>query len=490
MVMRQRTAPPSDRADTLGRMSLPTFPRHSTVSALGSGGFAEVYRARREGHLERWVAIKLFRVTLDDRRAAARFRDECAAITRLDTNPDVVTVHDADVLPDGRPYLVMELCEGSLLRAVQQRGPLPPAEIGAIGLRIATALDTAHFAHVLHGDVSPQNVLFRRTGTAALADFGLAVLRDHRGNVASGFTIAHAAPEAVRHDGTIGERSDVYGLGSTLHHALTGQPPFPPRPGESDVARTNRILHDPPPRATTAPAWLADVVQRMLAKDPAERPSTGEVVAVLAQHGPDLDAPGPDAPVYGPPPGFEPASSAHTRDRPGAGRVAEEPSAEATRLRAGRPDREAPAEAPVRRWLRPLLAGVAVLALAGAAWSVAVVVGGDGGTSGPTPQSTAPQAADSAIRLSAPQDNGDSVTLTWTVDRPLADVGVAVSRDGAAPVVARIPRNGTTVATTTTVPAEAGTPFCFQIQGYSVDGTTYQSNRQPVRGEACAVDPS
>lgn len=477
-------------------MSLPTFPGHSTVSALGSGGFADVYRARREGPLERWVAIKLFRLTLDDRRAAVRFRDECAAITRLDTNPDVVTVHDAAVLPDGRPYLVMELCEGSLLRAVQQRGPLPPAEVAVIGLQIATALDAAHFAHVLHGDVSPQNVLFRRSGAAALADFGLAVLRDHRGNIASGFTIAHAAPEAVRHDGAIDERSDVYGLGSTLHRALTGQPPFPPRMGESDAARANRTLHDPPPRATEAPAWLADAVQSMLAKDPAERPAIGEVRAVLSQHGPSpdtaprADAP-PDVPVYGPPPGFEPASQAHTRDRPRAGQEAvSEPPLDVTNLRADRPDRDAPTEAPGRRWLRPVLVGTAVVALAGAAWGVAVAVGGDGGAAGPTPQAPALQATDSAIRLATPQDDGDSVTLTWTVDRPLADVGVAVSRDGATPVVSMLPRNGATFVLTTTVPTDPGTPYCFQIQGYAVNGATYESNQRSVRGEACPVDPS
>ncbi|MDN5859905.1 MAG: serine/threonine protein kinase, partial [Pseudonocardia sp.] len=249
----------------------PQLPGLTDLSPLGRGGFADVYLARQE-HLGRFVAAKVFRVTLADRSAGDQFRAECQAIGRLDRHPNIITVHDANVLPDGRPYILMEQCDSSMQQLLARRGSLPAEEVAAYGATVARALQFAHGSAVLHGDVTPQNILLRATGAPVLADFGLAVLRDYQGNVASGFTMAHAAPETVRYDGAIDERTDVYGLGSTLYTALAGAPPFPQRPGEPDAARANRILGDTPPRPQ-GPEWLTDLVLAMLAKDPADRPS-------------------------------------------------------------------------------------------------------------------------------------------------------------------------------------------------------------------------
>lgn len=479
-------------------MTLPTFPSYTNVSQLGSGGFADVYRAQREGPLGRWVAIKLFRVTLHDTAAAAQFRDECSAIMRLDGQPDVLTVHDAAMHPDGRPYLVMELCGDSLLQLLGQRGrSLPADEVATIGHRIATALDAAHFARVLHGDVTPQNVLFRQSGGPVLADFGLAVLRDHRGNTAAGFNPAHAAPETVRHDGAIDERSDIYGLGSTLFTALTGHPPFPLRMGENDAARAIRVLREPPPRAVGAPVWLADLLDTMLAKDPSARPSAARVAAALSeggsaapaaigpQSGPSF-APPPGVPTYAPPAGVAPASQAHTRGRASAAPGPTGPTGEPdhTRLRADRPTGPGSvADAAPSRWRRPVVVGlVALLLVAAGVGAVAVF--------GPRPEAPAdpvaqPSAAAPggalpvAIDLGVPQDDGTTVTLTWTADAAL-DYGVIVAAEGGEPQVLLADR-----ATTLTVPVEPGTQYCFQIQGTDGRNGVVESNVQSVRGAVC-----
>lgn len=485
-------------------MTVPTFPGYRNVSQLGSGGFADVFRAQREGPLGRWVAIKLFRVALHDTAAAAQFRDECSAIMRLDGQPDVLTVHDAAVHPDGRPYLVMELCGDSLLQLLGQRGrPLPADEVATIGHRIATALDAAHFARVLHGDVTPQNVLFRQSGGPVLADFGLAVLRDHRGNTAAGFNPAHAAPETVRHDGAIDERSDVYGLGSTLFTALTGQPPFPLRMGETDAARAMRVLSEPPPRAVGAPGWLADLLDTMLAKDASARPSAAQVAAALPGGGaappvigsgpsfappPGMPAyaPPPGIPAYAPPAGVAPASQAHTRDRASAPSGPAGPTDEPdhTRLRADRPSGPGPeADAAPSRWRRPIVIGVVALLLV-AAGVGAVVVFGPRPDSPAEPVAQPPAAAPGealpvAIDLAVPQDDGTTVTLTWTADAAL-DYGVIVAAEGAEPQVLLADR-----ATSLTVPVEPGTQYCFRVQGTDGRNGVAESNVQSVRGAVC-----
>ena len=129
-------------------------------------------------------------------------------------------MHAADVRPDARPYLVTELCEGSLADRIAARGRLDPHEVTAVGLVVGRALLHAHDARVRHGDLTPESVLFRDGAVPVLADFEPAVLRDYRDPGEP--TPTHAAPETVRADGAVDERTDVYGLGAILYTALAG----------------------------------------------------------------------------------------------------------------------------------------------------------------------------------------------------------------------------------------------------------------------------
>ena len=258
-----------------GRANTPSLPGLIDVSLIGAGGFADVYRAR-QAHLGRWVAFKVFRVPLRDSAVANQFRAECQAVSRLDDQLNVIRVYDAGLLPDGRPYLLTELCDSSLQQLVVRRGgALPQPEAAELGYRVAIALLAAHSAQVIHGDVTPHNVLIRPSGVPVLADFGLAVLRDHRGNVASGFNPAYAAPETLSFEGRIDERTDVYGLGATVYAMLTGRAPFAMRWGESDAERNRRVLAEPVawPPGVPVDDGLHALVSGMLAKQPAERPA-------------------------------------------------------------------------------------------------------------------------------------------------------------------------------------------------------------------------
>jgi serine/threonine protein kinase len=259
---------------------------------LRRGRHADVFRARQQ-HPDRWVAVTVFDVRLTERGAAEQFRTEARAIAKL-AHPGIVAVHTADVLPDARPYLVTELCEGSLADRIAARGRLDPHEVAAIGLVVGRALRHAHDAGVWHGDLTPACVLLRDGAVPVLADVEPAVLRDYRD--AAEPTPTHAAPETVRADGAVDERTDAYGLGTILYTALVGRPPVPARHGEQERDRLARILLDEPP-APPGPSWLADLVTAMLAKDPAARPALPRVVELLAADGAESGSDEADIPA-------------------------------------------------------------------------------------------------------------------------------------------------------------------------------------------------
>src|SRR5215470_1089039 len=207
------------------------LPGISGLSLIGEGGFSFVYRGHQD-HLGRAVAVKVLKVTMRDKSAAEQFRVEAQALGRLDGFDNVLRVHGADILPDGRPYLITELCDGSLSQLIGKLGPLGVEQATAIGYQVTRGLLAAHNRGILHGDVTPKNVLLRPSGVPVLADFGMAVLRDYGITAATGRTLAHAAPEILQDDAVLTPASDVYGLGSTIYTSLAGRPPFPSRAGE------------------------------------------------------------------------------------------------------------------------------------------------------------------------------------------------------------------------------------------------------------------
>jgi serine/threonine protein kinase len=159
--------------------------------------------------------------------------------------------------------------------------------VTAVGLVVGRALLHAHDAGVRHGDLTPEGVLLRDGPCRCwpASSWRCCATTGTRASPPP----AHAAPETVRADGAVDERTDVYGLGSILFTALAGTAPFPTRRGEQEQDRLARILLDEPP-AAPGPAWLADLVRAMLAKDPAARPTLPPGRGLLAaERGRDAD---------------------------------------------------------------------------------------------------------------------------------------------------------------------------------------------------------
>ncbi|TQM82595.1 serine/threonine protein kinase [Saccharothrix saharensis] len=256
--------------------------RYALVERVGSGAMGVVWRARDE-LLDREVAVKQLRwpdLAADAAEVArARAMREARNAARLQ-HPDAISVFDV-VVEDDRPWLVMEyLPAHSLAGLLAERGGLDPDEVARIGGRVASALAAAHAAGIVHRDVKPSNVLIGHDGRVKLTDFGISRAAGDGTLTDSGMitgTPAFLAPEVAR-----GEQpspaSDVFSLGATLYAAIEGQSPH----GVSDNsfgllyrAAAGRIE---PPRRSGA---LTGVLMRLLASDPAERPTAAEAGVLL-----------------------------------------------------------------------------------------------------------------------------------------------------------------------------------------------------------------
>ena len=278
-------------------VSAPDIPGYQVGGVLGSGGFATVYRCWQL-RVGREVAVKVDNRVLLSERDRRRFVREVTAAGRLSGHPHVIDVYDAGTLPDGRPYLVMELCPvGSLHDALYQSGPMSPAQVRDIGVRISDALAAAHAAGVLHRDIKPANILVNRYGLVGLSDFGLASIMAAEGGQSTSrdaLTPAFASPETFRGEEPTAA-ADIYSLAATLYALLAGRPPrFPAGPREPGIA-TIIALHDQPvDDVPGTPAGLMEILRRSLAADPAARPPSAaalrDALASLPVH-PGVSAP-------------------------------------------------------------------------------------------------------------------------------------------------------------------------------------------------------
>ena len=251
----------------------------------GRGGFATVYRAWQPA-FRRTVAVKVLDRRLDP-TALARFQREQQAMGALSHHPAIVTVLDGGLTSTGHPYLLMPFFDrGSLQDVLDREGPRPWEEVVAAGVRLAGALEAAHAEGVLHRDVKPANVLLSRYGDVLLADFGIARLVGGHETTTGGpvsASIAHAAPEIL--DGMRPSvAADVYSLGSTLYALLAGRPAFASPTDESILPLLSRILTQPlPPLPPTVPAALSTVLERAMAKQPADRHPTARALGEALQ---------------------------------------------------------------------------------------------------------------------------------------------------------------------------------------------------------------
>ncbi|HLN32087.1 MAG TPA: serine/threonine-protein kinase [Gemmataceae bacterium] len=301
---------------------LAQHPRYRVLELLGIGGMGVVYKAE---HLlmGRLVALKVInRALTGDPAAIERFRREVRSAAQL-VHPHIVTAYDAEQAGDIH-FLVMEYVEGdSLDRLVKRQGPLPIPLACDCVRQAALGLQYAFQHGMVHRDIKPANLIRTPEGQIKILDFGLARLaRDSApaagapaaggfATPAPGLTQAGAmlgtpdymAPEQAASPQSADIRADIYSLGCTLYYLVTGQPPFPT--GDAIDKLIAHAERTPPPLTQfrlDAPPELVRIVERMLAKDPAQRyPTPADVVHALDARGNAAEEPALPQNAGGPP---------------------------------------------------------------------------------------------------------------------------------------------------------------------------------------------
>lgn len=249
----------------------PALPGFQYLHHLGSGGFADVF-LYEEALLGRKVAVKVLLSGKLGADAISHFTNEANLMAQLSNHPSIVSVYQAGVSEDNRPYLVMEYCSRPNLQARYRSARLSEAEALRVGIQIAGAVETAHRAGILHRDIKPANILVTDYGRPALTDFGIAATTSS--NAQTGMSVPWAPPEALAADGRGDERSDVYSLAATLYTLLAGRSPFEvPGGSNTSLDLIGRVQSAPLPpinRQDVSSAFEA-VLVAALAKRPAER---------------------------------------------------------------------------------------------------------------------------------------------------------------------------------------------------------------------------
>ena len=241
---------------------------------LGSGGMADVYLAEQFS-LNRRVAVKVLRpATLLHAEAVDRFAQEARAAAAL-IHGNIVQIHEVGCI-EGVHFLAEEFVAGPSLRAwLKEQGPLGAEAILSLLMQVAAALECAESGGVVHRDIKPENLLVTPRGEVKVADFGLArVLHDNLELTQTGMALGtplYMSPEQS-HGGKVDIRSDLYSLGATAYHLVTGQPPFR---GTTGVAVALAHAKEPLELLRNVlpdfPVAVAGVIERLLEKDKESR---------------------------------------------------------------------------------------------------------------------------------------------------------------------------------------------------------------------------
>lgn len=225
----------------------------SYIRPLGSGGFAQVFLYEQDmprrvvavkvlDHVEHLQGVRTPSGEEMDPRTA--FESEADVMARLSSHPSIVSIYQASISLDGRPYLAMEFCPESMGARTKGK-PAPLSVVLDAGIRIAGALETAHRAGVLHRDIKPSNVLLTTLDRPVLADFGIARAGHSQQAEAQhlAMSIPWSAPEVVQLSSSGSVASEVWSLGATLYSFAAGQSPFeePDRAQNSRSKLTERI---------------------------------------------------------------------------------------------------------------------------------------------------------------------------------------------------------------------------------------------------------
>jgi serine/threonine-protein kinase len=260
--------------------------RYQLVELLGQGGMATIFRGH-DTQLGRDVAVKVLRAEYGrDPAFVARFRQEAQSAAAL-SHPNVVQVFDYG-MEAGDPFIVMEMIDGGDLAAVlKERGAFEPLAAARIAQQIYEALDAAHGRGIVHRDIKPTNVLLTTAGRVKVADFGIARAFSEAQLTMPGTTLGsvhYFSPEQARGE-MVTTASDVYSAGLVLFEMLTGKRAWT---GDSAGAvAVARLAGDPPAPSSLrsgVPQILDIAVRRALARVPADRPTAGDLAALLGRY--------------------------------------------------------------------------------------------------------------------------------------------------------------------------------------------------------------
>ena len=263
----------------------PRIPGFTYISLLGSGGFSDVYLYEQD-RPRRKVAVKVLVSDLKTEGARRRFESEANLMAQLSSHPYIVTIYEAEVTDDGHSYLAMEYCSRPSLDVRYRRQRFSVDEVLAIGIQVASAVETAHRAGIAHRDIKPANVLVTDYNRPALTDFGISGTLAGGSDDDSGMSIPWSPPEQFRDGAVDGVMVDVWALGATLYTLLAGRSPFV-MPGTDNSQREliNRISNLPLPRLGRAdvPGSLELALSTAMAKSPQSRYSSAHAFALALQ---------------------------------------------------------------------------------------------------------------------------------------------------------------------------------------------------------------
>lgn len=245
--------------------------RYEIISKIGSGGMADVYKAK-DHKLNRFVAVKVMKKEFrDDKQFISKFRVEAQSAAGL-AHANIVNIYDVGE-EAGIYYIVMELVEGITLKEyIKNKGRLSVREATSIALQISAGLEAAHNNGIIHRDIKPQNIIISTDGKVKVADFGIA--RASSSNTINSSvmgSVHYSSPEQSR-GGYSDEKSDIYSLGITMYEMLTGHVPFD---GDTAVAvaikHLQEELHGPKEEVPEIPRSTNEIVLKCTQKSPDRR---------------------------------------------------------------------------------------------------------------------------------------------------------------------------------------------------------------------------
>jgi serine/threonine protein kinase len=269
----------------------PKIPGLVFVQPLGSGGYADVFLYEQQSP-RMPVAVKVLKAEGLTDTLRQQFVEEADTMAALGDHPYIVQVFRAGTSDDGRPYLVMKYYPPPNLAMRARAERFSVEEVLRTGIQLASAVETAHRAHITHRDIKPANVLVSAYGAPGLTDFGIAGRGARDGETPPeatddvGVSVPWAPPEVLYGQSNGDERADVYSLAATLWQLLVGRSPFEVPGGDNSAyALMPRIRSTPPPSTgrPDVPAGLERLLAQAMAKDPARRPATALELARALQ---------------------------------------------------------------------------------------------------------------------------------------------------------------------------------------------------------------